>query len=81
MAVWKRKCAGSEIIIHNADHLPPHCHVTTGTAHLKIELLNLTVMKPEGAVVKPSLMRCLRKHQAEMLRAWGRVTLLPGSWT
>jgi hypothetical protein len=47
--------------------------------HLKVELLNLEVIKPVGAVVKPALLRCLRRYQSEMLQAWENVTLLPGA--
>jgi hypothetical protein len=79
VAVWKRKCGGAEIVIHNADHLPPHCHVLLRGTHLKIEILNLEVIKPGGAAVKPALMKCLRRYQSEMLQAWGNVTLLPGA--
>lgn len=76
MAVWKRKCAGALIVIHNADHLPPHCHVQIGSLEYKVGLHNLEVMKPGGALLKAPLKACLKRHQVEMLQAWENVKIL-----
>ena len=77
LAVWKRKCGGALIVIHDFDHLPPHCHVFEGGRHLKVELWGLEVIKPSGATLSPAVRRCLKRHQVEMLEAWERVRTLP----
>jgi len=77
VAVWKRKCGGALILIHDFDHLPPHCHVFEGGRHLKVELWSLEVVKPVGATPSPAVRKCLKQYQVEMLEAWERVRILP----
>lgn len=75
MAVWKAKCGGAEIKIHDFDHPPPHCHVNSRDGHMKVNLWTLEVMKPVHGKLTPAIRKCLRQYQEEMLKAWDKVRL------
>lgn len=80
MAVWKLKCGGAVIRILDADHLPPHCHVSWGGRSIKVTLHTLGV-RP-GVQLPHGVWRCLRDNQDQMLEAWDRVKVVPpgGRW-
>ena len=75
MAVFHTKCANAEIRIHNRDHNPPHCHVRFGR-DVRVRLDTLEVYK-STLELSAKIRECLRKHQAEILEAWKRVTIDP----
>ncbi|MGD2124241.1 MAG: DUF4160 domain-containing protein, partial [Gemmatimonadota bacterium] len=76
VAVLSRKCGGYKLKINDADHHPPHCHVNIGGRNTRVDLVTLKVLNPPPHRLPPQLVRCIRKHQEEMLEAWDRVVIL-----
>ena len=77
MAGWKQTIAGSEVKIHNVDHLPPHCHAVVGGRDLRIDLRTLDVLNPPPEQLPPPLRRGLAETQEELLVAWDKVKVVP----
>ncbi len=76
MAVFHVQCANTEVRIHEADHHPPHCHVKIDSRDVKVLLATLEVFSGIYTL-SGALRKCLRKHRAAMLAAWGRVRVTP----
>lgn len=77
MAVFKRKCAGYEVKIHEVDHAPPHCHIAIRGRDKKVCLMTLAILNPPPHALPPALRSALASCQDEMLRAWDDVTIWP----
>ena len=77
MAVWKRTVAGSEVKIHDMDHMPPHCHVGLGRKDAKVNLHTLQIINPPPHALPPKLRRRLLDLQPELLEAWELVRVAP----
>ena len=78
MAEWKKKCGGGKMWINEVDHPPPHCHITAGGRHFKVDLWTLQALKPAGEELPAPLRACVRTYQEEMLKAWESVRLMTG---
>ncbi|HLA81021.1 MAG TPA: hypothetical protein VJP78_05220 [Thermoleophilia bacterium] len=80
MALFRLECGGAKIEIWEVDHGPPHCHISgldqAGT--VVVDLVTLRVIKPHGLPLPPTLRRCMRENQMNMLEAWSRVISHPG---
>lgn len=75
MTAFHVKCGSVKIRIHDVDHGPPHCHVTglPQGGQAIVNLLTLTVTKPEGLSLPAPVRRVLKERQEEMLLAWESV--------
>lgn len=58
MPVFSRKCAGTRVFIHQADHFPPHCNVFVGKRKVKIRLDTMEVY--QGTVKVPPNIHAVR---------------------
>ena len=77
MAVWKQTVAGSEVKIHDVDHMPPHCHADLGGKDVKVNLHTLQIINPPPHALPPTLRRRLLHLQPELLEAWELVRVAP----
>jgi hypothetical protein len=80
MAVFQVRCANTVVRIHEVDHPPPHCHVKIDGRDVRVLLETLMVWRSKYRL-PPQVRKCLREHQADMLAAWGEVTIInpPGA--
>ena len=75
MAVFKAKCANTEIKIYETDHPPPHCHVVVNGRDVRIKLETLEVFW-SSQVLPPKLRKCLERKKSAMMEAWRRVQVM-----
>jgi hypothetical protein len=76
VAVFKAIWAGVQVKINNVDHEPPHCHVWPDGKNTLVDLRTLEVLRPRGVELPAPLYQQLRKHQAELLETWQKVTVM-----
>ena len=76
MAVFNQRCGGYKLKINDADHLPPHCHVRVAGRNARVDLVTSEVLTAPTHQLPPDLVRCLRRYQEPMLRAWEEVVIL-----
>jgi hypothetical protein len=76
VAVFNQKCGGYKLKINDADHPPPRCHVGVEGRNASVDLVTFEVLNPPPHHLPPKLVKCLRKHQEHMLKAWEEVVIL-----
>jgi hypothetical protein len=77
MAVWKQSVGGYDVVIHDVDHEPPHCHVYIDGRNVEVLLWTLEIRKPPPNSLPGKLRRQLKDVQEDLLRAWDEVKIVP----
>ena len=77
MAKWRGKCARHEVWINDVDHPPPHCHAVVEGRNKTVDLYTFSIRNPPPDALPRRLRRELRGSQAELLKAWDEVKLIP----
>lgn len=75
--MWKRKVGGYQVVIHDVDHLPPHCHIYIEGRSVEVRLLDLEVRSPPPNSLPGKLRKQLSSVQEDMLKAWDQVKVVP----
>jgi len=75
MAAFRERRGSITVEIYDADHGPPHCHVSglPGGFNARVDLYTLEVTKPPGRELPRQLRRHLKEWQERMLEAWEHV--------
>lgn len=76
MAVFKARISNYTVVIHNTDHLPPHCHVQINGRDKQISLVTLLILNPPPHSLPVSLRKGLISLQPKLILSWKKVHIL-----